>query len=67
MGYRDGFSERVLEASPMPSRTNTTKSRMASLPAKAGPTRDGGNTSGIMYFKRKKVNEWVEAIAVREE
>lgn len=53
--YRDGFSKKVLETSPMPSKANAAESRMVPSPAKAGPIRDVGNTSGITYLRGRKV------------
>lgn len=66
-GYRVGFSEKTLEASPTSNRANASGSRLDPLLAKAEPISDSGSTSGATYKKNTQKSYCTELIAAREE
>lgn len=53
-GYRNGFYEKLPEASPCPAEAIPGGSRMDLLLAKPGPIRNGGDASLITCLRRKK-------------
>ena len=48
-GYRGGFCEKLLEASPMSDKVNASGSKTDPPLAKAKPISDGGSASGITW------------------
>ena len=53
-GYRGGFCKKLLEASPVSDRANTSRLQTDPLLAKAEPTSNSGSASGITDLGRKK-------------
>ena len=63
-GYRDGFCEKLLEASPMSNRISATGSKMDILLAKAEPISDGHDL--FKKGREEKKPQTPGAIAARD-
>jgi len=53
-GYRGGFCEKLLEASPCPTEAMPAGSKTDPALAKTKPVSDGGSVSGITHLRRGK-------------
>jgi len=66
-GYRGGFCEKLLEASPMPDKASASSSKTDSPLARAKPISDGGSASVITDLRRGRRNCGETAVGVRSE
>ena len=69
-GYRDGFCEKLLEASPKSDKANDSRLQDGRAAGQGQAMSDGGSTSVITYLRRKKQKkpqEWRFAAGEKSE